>query len=347
MTENFGRAIEYFTKAIQVFHQERQANSMPSPSVLSESHRGRGECYLKTGKHAEAVNDLTEAMRAFPDEGPFWLSRTFRLRGQALLRMGDYEKALSDLSEAVRVDPQLDDAWQYRADCHLALGACDRAIEDYSEAIRRHLAGRTAGGLTLKLPSHQRQRYHVNRGLAYLKSGDTKKAVEDFDTAASFGTSGLPEVTALACFNRAWTHLKNGDGGRAVEDFTTAIRLTPTFVAAYEGRAAAHRAVGDSAAADADESKARAVATTPARQPISAGTNSAVEWGKVGTAVVKGAGAVAGLVFLASAAVAGLGLVAGAVVMGVDMAGSMQCRHCGERRNPEYDVCPHCGLSSK
>jgi tetratricopeptide (TPR) repeat protein len=297
-------------------------------------------CYVRLGRPAEAVADYREAFRMYPDAArePLHLIG----RAKALLAAGEYEAALADLDEAVRLKPEADEAYQLRADCHLAVGACDRAVEEYSEAIRRHGTDKRRS----YVPMDPKRRYHVNRGLAYLKLGETEKAVEDFTTAITLANAGIcsQELTASAVYNRGWAYLKAGDALKAVEDFTTAVRLQPGFVAAYEGRAAAHRAGGDAGAADADDNKVQELKTAAARSPGPA-ASTGVNWGEVGTTAFQMTVAAAGLVFLASAAVAGAALVGSAAVMVLGAGGIAQCRHCGEEMNPGYTVCHKCGRS--
>ncbi|HMP54550.1 MAG TPA: tetratricopeptide repeat protein, partial [Candidatus Melainabacteria bacterium] len=88
----------------------------------------------------------------------------------------DFEKAAADLSALVERYPDDADFYEYRGKSYLGGGKFDNAIADYSKVVE--LSPAYAGG-------------YVGRAKAYekLEGKGSKKAKEDFSTAAKFGYS--------------------------------------------------------------------------------------------------------------------------------------------------------------
>ena len=89
-------------------------------------------------------------------------------RGNAYQAKGDYDRAIADYTEAIRLDPKFADAYYERGAAYSAKGDYDRAIADYTEAIR------------LNPKIHVR---YFNRGFANLYAGALPKALADLDQA--------------------------------------------------------------------------------------------------------------------------------------------------------------------
>src|SRR5262245_57853015 len=97
-----------------------------------------------------------------------------------------------------------------------AKGDLDRAIADYTEAIR----------LNPKLALA-----HNNRGNAWRDKRDYDRAIADFTEAIR-----LDPKFALAYNNRGNTWRDKRDYDRAIADLTEAIRLDPKYALAYNNR---------------------------------------------------------------------------------------------------------------
>lgn len=112
-------------------------------------------------------------------------------------------------------------AFNSRGNVHLANRNYDRAIDDFSEAIRRD------------------PKYTIgfsNRGIAYQRKGQIDRAIEDYDEAIR-----LNPRFALAFVNRANVHRIKGQIGLAIEDGDRAIALNRSFADAFFARADAYR----------------------------------------------------------------------------------------------------------
>jgi len=103
-----------------------------------------------------------------------------------------------------------------------------------------------------ELDAQARALAHLNRGIAWQKSGDAKKAKKDYDASLS-RVSDLPAMALVkAYYNRGIALVALGDPEKAVADYDAAIRLDPSYASAYHNRANLARKAGDHAAAIRD-----------------------------------------------------------------------------------------------
>ncbi|MBI3434397.1 MAG: tetratricopeptide repeat protein [Proteobacteria bacterium] len=131
---------------------------------------------------------------------------------------------------------RLSNIYNSRAIAWKQVGDLDRAIADYSEAIRLNAKNVYA---------------YYNRGISRSQKGDQDGAIADYGAA----------IRVDAKFSRAYNNrgVIFGDRAqfdRAIEDYSEAIRLNPKYFEAYNNRGVAWRNKGDSDRAIADESEA-------------------------------------------------------------------------------------------
>jgi tetratricopeptide (TPR) repeat protein len=128
-------------------------------------------------------------------------------------------------------------AFYNRGIAHRNTGQLDRAIDDYSQALRLRPAFAEAWN---------------DRGVAWHLKGDNERAVSDFTEAIRLA----PDLAA-AWFNRgaAWASLRRPD--LAIADFDRALALQPNDAEALRARGEVRRAAGDPAGGEADFATAR------------------------------------------------------------------------------------------
>jgi tetratricopeptide (TPR) repeat protein len=147
-------------------------------------------------------------------------------RGLEALQKGDYALAVTCLDAYIRDNPLRAKAYYCRGVAHAKLKEPDKAIADFSEAIRL-------------LPVYDQA--FLERGFAYLGKRQYEKAIKDFDETIRLGPK-----EAKAYGGRALTYQAKGEDGKAIKDFDAAIRLGQKGLAIYTLRGDARLASGDS-----------------------------------------------------------------------------------------------------
>lgn len=127
-----------------------------------------------------------------------------------------------------------------QASFQLSRGETAQAIAMFSEVLG------DAG-----LPNDRRATIFNDRGVAYMRAGQAKEAIEDFNRA----TQLFPEFPAIYN-NRGNLLLSLGLLKEAVKDFDRAITLAPGYAAAYNNRAGAYVRLGNLESAERDYSQA-------------------------------------------------------------------------------------------
>jgi tetratricopeptide (TPR) repeat protein len=128
-------------------------------------------------------------------------------RGIAHQDKKDHDKAIEDYTEAIRLDPKHLIAYINRANVYRYKKDYDKAIKDYTEAIR------------IK-PTYVDGYY--NRGNIYTKKKDYDKAIEDYTRAIR-----LDPKYSFPYIGRGVTYKLKKDYDKAIEDYSQAIRLDP------------------------------------------------------------------------------------------------------------------------
>jgi len=122
----------------------------------------------------------------------------------------------------------------------LVRGDIKQAIESYTEALK-----------DTALPNDRRAAILNDRGVANIKLGQARQAIEDFNLAAQL----FPEFAATYN-NRGNLLLSLGLAKEAIKDFDRSIVLAPGYAAAYNNRAGAYVRLGALDEAVADYTKA-------------------------------------------------------------------------------------------
>ncbi|MBI1916608.1 MAG: tetratricopeptide repeat protein [Planctomycetes bacterium] len=150
----------------------------------------------------------------------------FGNRGNAYLHKKEYDKAIKDFTEAIR-DPKFATAFGNRGNAYLHKKEYDKAIKDFTEVIRLD----PKNALTF-----------LNRGYAYQQRKEYDKAIKDYTEAIR-----LDPNSAFAHNNLAWllATCPNGtvrDGKKATEHATRACELSRWKDSSHLGTLAAGHA---------------------------------------------------------------------------------------------------------
>ena len=81
------------------FHKKLRRSSLRTSAA---EYRHEGEAYLVHGAYADAITDLTEAIRLDPNKAVAYLDR-----GRAHEEQGQYQEALHDYERAIRLERKM------------------------------------------------------------------------------------------------------------------------------------------------------------------------------------------------------------------------------------------------
>ena len=145
------------------------------------------------------------------------LALAFSNRGRAYVSLNQYDRAIADYTEAIRLEPT---ALRYvmRCDARKMAGQLQAALQDCDEAVR--LQPNDANKID-------------SRGETYLKLGKFDAAISDFDAALK-----LNPKHAAALYSRGVARLKKGDLSRGNADIAAAKLIVPNIAenaAKYSG----------------------------------------------------------------------------------------------------------------
>jgi len=135
-----------------------------------------------------------------------------------IIDRGYANPCMTTIEKDEAVDYRLARSYRIRGEAHAEKGKTDKAIADFTEAIRLNPRSSDA---------------YYNRGIAYADKGDTDKAVSDFTEAV-----GIDPYMAEAYYNRGLVYRKNGDIAKAVDDFIETLRSGPNSGAAKKAKEA-------------------------------------------------------------------------------------------------------------
>lgn len=162
------------------------------------------------GKSNEAIDNFTRAVKVEPD-----LAEAYLWRAKAWSRNGNIENAITDLSLAIKAlrISKINRAYYERAEAFSKLQRWDEAIADYSQAIK--------GSASWTYPL-------IGRGKAWFNKKEYDKAIADYDKVIM-----LNPKNAQAYVLRADNKRFKTDYDGAIADFSEAIRLAPGYAGAF------------------------------------------------------------------------------------------------------------------
>ena len=221
------QAIADFTEAIRL-----------DPTV-ADAYSGRGCCYARTGEDDKAIADFTEAIRLDPNSAGAYYNRGLVLRsrranttrpsptsprpsgsirqmrsayygrGACYSEKGEHDKAIADFTEAIRLDPnQCGCTTSIEVGRYAQKGEYDKAIADFTEAIRLD-------------PKSAAAYYNRARQLATTtRASTTRPSPTSPRPSGSIQKRGCLQPSRLSA-------TRADECDKAIADFTEAIRLDP------------------------------------------------------------------------------------------------------------------------
>jgi tetratricopeptide (TPR) repeat protein len=179
----------------------KPSESPPTPkSTDSKPADTTGHITITTGIPAKTIEEYTAAIQKDSNEVNSRGELAYQLRGAAYMKQGDHDKAIADFTEAIRI---------YR----------ERKTQYYQIRLLEILDGRAA---------------------CYRQKGETDKAIADYgeviDFAAHFGSGDIMQVLGVQGFavqgymNRAhcYDELKQTD--KATADYRAAVKMQPSLM---------------------------------------------------------------------------------------------------------------------
>ena len=295
---HYQRGLVYFDKAPRDPAHSKQwlaaaiadfERSIRLNPAVADPFIGRASARMSLGDHAAAIPDWTEAIRLSPGNASSYLNRgvaydsanqpdnaiadyteAHRLNAKDLhplfyrgivyySKKGLYDQAIDDFTRALAIDPKKINVLINRGIAWREKGDPDRAIADFSEALRQGLVV----GDVLKLESREPEavrhweqvaKARYQRGNAYVMKKEFDLALSDLNEAIRINPRD----------DRAWTmrgglFLARGEAQRAINDFNEAIRLNPNDYYAVFQRGFAYHSIEEADKAFEDYSRSIAL----------------------------------------------------------------------------------------
>src|SRR3984893_535476 len=147
-------------------HTDWRFSSALFAAIILLNYSASADCDTPHDPEA-AIIDCTQSINSGKSKGRN-LAAYYNNRAAAYRDKGDNDRAIADYSEAIRLDPKRAEAFLVRGLAFNDKGDNDHAIADVSEAIR--------------LDPKDARAFNI-RGLAYRKKGDNDHAIADFSEA--------------------------------------------------------------------------------------------------------------------------------------------------------------------
>ena len=196
---------------IEEAQQKTEAAREKKDELTSWDYLLRGNRAADEGRHSEAIDEFTNAIKLDPK-----FAYAYNNRGNSYYALKEYDKVIADYTEAIALDPKDAEVYYNRGNLYYVLKEYNKAIADYTEAIALDLKDTKA---------------YYNRGNSYYDLKEYDKAIADYTEAIA-----LDPKFAKAYNNRgnSYDDLKEYD--KAIADYTEAVALDPKYAVAYYNR---------------------------------------------------------------------------------------------------------------
>lgn len=237
--------------------------------TLAKSYANRAQGYIRLGQYKKAVDDATAGLALSPSL-PSTRAALYARRAQAYYGMDQVDLAIADGRAAIDANPSVKDYINLALFCK-ETGRFAQAIDTIREGIRKvdridmvlnymkrqiYLeTGDVRVGYTRPykgFPIQKLTEFFLDKTDLYLEAKNLPHALQSCLQAEELSPTKFTVVLA-----RGRVYLAMGMYDRALKDFNTAVTMRPKLACNYYFRSLAKRALGESAAADADLNQAK------------------------------------------------------------------------------------------
>ena len=179
--------------------------STPDDSAWRTLYEQAVKTYNRGGEWEQAVTLFSNAIDLMPDSATD-KARAYNYRGWSYHRLGQNDKAIEDFTQAIKLDPDFARAYNNRGVIYNDLQQYDKAIPDFTQAIAlKHKP--------LTWP-------HANRGYSYYRLGQLPAALADFSRCIE-----LQSNYAECYLQRGHVYKKMGEVEAARSDYEKCVQL--------------------------------------------------------------------------------------------------------------------------
>jgi tetratricopeptide (TPR) repeat protein len=179
-----------------------------------------GNAYNEAGRYQEAASFLKKAIEIDPKNPTPYI-----LLGNSYYGLGEFNKAIAQYMKARELGPApvKVEMCNNVANCHVALGDTDKAIEWFNKAVAEKP----------DLPY-----LYYNLGLIYMGKSENKRAAELFTKALK-----VDPAMKETYVNLALIYNNEGEPQKAIEQLKKAIEVDPEYQKAYNNLSALYAAI--------------------------------------------------------------------------------------------------------
>lgn len=185
--------------------------------TAGEAYRVRAQIRYALKDHDGALRDIDEALNR--DDHPSNVAMCLTLRGMIRAQGGEAALAFADFSRAISTSPaHSNDAFTYRGQLYLQQNEFEKALEDFSTALRFEIHTSTG----------RRAELHRLRAEVYLRLGERGRAAEDYMRAHGYNPRSHDINTKAAELL-----MERGDFGMAINVLNNALRYDSARASTY------------------------------------------------------------------------------------------------------------------
>ncbi len=205
--ENYEKAIEYYSKAIELI------------DINAIGFHKRAKDYLMLSEYEKALKDSDQSIRL--DSKYYY----YGLRGTIKYYLNDYGGAINDFKKSIEINSENANAYYFLGVVNEEVKDFESALENYSEAIK----------------------INPKNAFAYSKRGNAKSELEEYKSAIDDYSQAINLDSNLidAYFGRGNAKAYIDEHEDAILDYSKAIEIDPTHENSYFNRALSKDEISD------------------------------------------------------------------------------------------------------